>query len=165
MALYQFIYLLVTTILRHRKTSAMPPAPVSSPSWVSSVSTDLPLPPATSVFTFTTQAQTEFVRSAFTYGFYLGLGRDLCGNRRFDTSDTWSNGPTHGIKSGWMQIWQSHRLVVRWFRSLRKQRVNTGQACMSLKKDGPTSSATTLQMNTLHTSMHQHLQQRHHPAA
>ena len=160
MALYQFIYLLVTIILRHRKTSATPPTPVSSPSWVSSVSTDLPLPPATSVFTFTTRAQTEFVRSAFTYGFYLGLGRDVSGNRRFDTRHK-----THGIKSGWMQIWQSHRLVVRWLKSLRKQRVNTGQACMSLKKDGPTSSATTLQLNTLHTSMHQHLQQRHHPAA
>ena len=83
------------------------------------MSTDLPLPPATSVFTFTTRAQREFVQSAFTYGFYLGLGKDVFGSRRFDTSDTWSNGPTHGIRSGRVQLWRSHRLIARWLRSLR----------------------------------------------
>ena len=101
-------------IRRHRPSPATPPAPVALPSWASSVPTDLPLPPETF---FTTPDQADFMESAFTYGFYLTLGRDVCGSRRVNDSDAWSNGPTNGIGPGRVQLWRSHRLVVRWLRS------------------------------------------------
>ena len=84
----------------HRFTPATPPAaPVASPSYLSSVCSDLPLPPEQALFP--SPEQSNFMRSAYSYGFYLTLGRDLYG----------------GVRSGRWQLWRRHWLVVRWLRS------------------------------------------------
>ena len=61
---------------------------------------------------------TDHVRSAFSYGYYIGLSRDMCGSQLFDTSVACSNGPMYAIRSGRVHTWRSQRVVVRWLRSL-----------------------------------------------
>ena len=92
------VTLVTSSYVSTRRISATTPDPGSSSSCASPVSTVLPLVPAVSDMSI--DSDTEDVKSAVSYGYYMGLGRDMCGSRRSDTSDVWSNGPMHEIRPG-----------------------------------------------------------------
>ena len=53
-----------------------------------------------------------------SYGYYKGLVRDMWWNQLSDSSVFCSNGTMHAIRSGRVQTWSSHRVVLRSLRSL-----------------------------------------------